>query len=97
MFKAIFIRRDYFQSIGGYRDIPLMEDVDLMQRIKKRGDSICILQEKVSTAPRRWEREGILHCTLRNWIVTVLYYFGVSPQKLVRYYRPHGKMSLHKS
>ena len=67
--------------------MPLMEDVELMQRIKKRGDNICILSDKVSTAPRRWEREGIFYCTLRNWIVILLYFFGVSPQKLVRYYR----------
>ena len=91
--QTIFIRKAYFHAIGGYREIPLMEDVELMQRIKRRGDTISILSEKVSTAPRRWEREGIVYCTLRNWIVILLYYFGVSPQRLVHYYRPHGKVS----
>ena len=91
--QTIFIRRAYFHSIGGYREMPLMEDVELMQRIKRRGDTICILSEKVSTAPRRWEREGIIYCTLRNWIVLLLYYCGVSPQRLINYYKPHGKVS----
>jgi rSAM/selenodomain-associated transferase 2 len=87
--QGIFIRREYFHAIGGYRDVPLMEDVEIMQRIKKRGGKISILPEKVYTAPRRWEGEGILYCTLRNWIVLVLFCCGVSPQKLVRYYRAH--------
>lgn len=91
--QGIFMRRNYFHALGGYRDVPLMEDVDIMQRIKRRGDKICILPEKVYTAPRRWEREGILYCTLRNWIVLVLYCFGISPHKLVRYYRANGELS----
>jgi rSAM/selenodomain-associated transferase 2 len=91
--QTIFIRKAYFHAIGGYREIPLMEDVELMQRIKRRGDTICILSEKVSTAPRRWEREGIIYCTLRNWFVIMLYVLGVSPQRLVNFYKPHGKVS----
>ena len=90
--QTIFMRSAYFHAIGGYREIPLMEDVELMQRIKRRGDTICILSEKVSTAPRRWEREGIIYCTLRNWFVLLLYYCGVSPQRLINYYRPHGNI-----
>ena len=84
--QAIFIRRDYFRTIGGYKDVPLMEDVELMQRIKRQGDKIFILKEKVITSPRRWEREGVLYCTLRNWIITILYFIGVSPDRLVKFY-----------
>ena len=91
--QTIFIRKPYFHDIGGYREIPLMEDVELMQRIKRRGDIICILSDKVSTSPRRWAREGVMYCTLRNWFVILLYLFGVSPYKLVHYYKPHGKVS----
>ncbi len=64
-----------------------MEDVELMQRIKKMGDKIWILSECVSTAPRRWEKEGIIYCTLRNWIISSLYFIGVSPTKLAKFYR----------
>ncbi|MBW2553605.1 MAG: TIGR04283 family arsenosugar biosynthesis glycosyltransferase [Deltaproteobacteria bacterium] len=84
--QAIFIRKDYFNKIGGYKEIPLMEDVELMQRIKKRGDKICILSDRVFTSPRRWEKEGIICCTLRNWIIIILYLIGISPDKLARYY-----------
>jgi hypothetical protein len=81
------MRKEYFEEIGGYKDIPLMEDVEIMQRIKKRGDRIRIIPEKVMTSPRRWEQEGILFCTLRNLAVQLFYYLGVSPDRLVKFYR----------
>ena len=58
-----------------------------MKRIRSRGDRICILHEKVSTSARRWEREGILFCTLRNWSLQLAFTFGVKPEKLARWYR----------
>lgn len=85
--QALFIRRDYFHTIGRYKEIPIMEDVELMQRIKKRGDDIFILKGKVSTSPRRWEKEGVIYGTVRNWILVSLYYLGVSPDKLMKFYR----------
>jgi rSAM/selenodomain-associated transferase 2 len=88
--QAIFVKKEYFDLIGGYREIPLMEDIELMQRIKKRGDRIHILKGRVETSPRRWEKEGILFCMLRNWTLSTLYYLGVSPEILNRFYR-HGK------
>jgi rSAM/selenodomain-associated transferase 2 len=85
--QALFIRRDYFHQIGGYRDIPVMEDVELMRRIKKRGGGVRIIPQKVMTSPRRWEQEGVLYATLRNWMLQFLYFFGVSPARLARFYR----------
>lgn len=87
--QAHFLRKDYFAAIGGYREVPFMEDVELMHRIKKRGDKICILTDKVLTEPRRWEEEGIVYCAVRNWIITLLYFLGVSPYTLQQYYRSH--------
>ena len=85
--QAIFIRRDYFIESGGYKDIPLMEDVELMRRTKKSSKKINIISSDcVTTSPRRWEKEGILYCTLRNWMIRALYYGGVPPSKLVRFY-----------
>jgi rSAM/selenodomain-associated transferase 2 len=84
--QAIFIRRDYFEKIGGYKDIPLMEDVELMARIKKQGDRISIIPEKVLTSARRWEREGVLRCTARNWAIQTLYACGVPPERLAKWY-----------
>ena len=85
--QAIFIRRPYFEKIGGYAEIPLMEDVELMRRIRTQGDRICIIPEKVLTSPRRYEQEGILYCTFRNWTLQACYKAGVSPEKLVTWYR----------
>ncbi len=85
--QAIFIKRDYFERIGGYLDTPLMEDVELMKRIRKRGDSIVIIPQKVRTSPRRYERGGVLYCTFRNLALQILYTWGVSPERLVKWYR----------
>lgn len=84
--QGIFLHRAYFQEIGGYREIPLMEDVDLMRRIKKRGDRIAFLDVPVSTSARRWEKEGILRCTLRNWILVSLFLLGMPAERLARFY-----------
>lgn len=85
--QAIFIRKDYFNKIGGYSDIPLMEDVELMRRIRKRGDKIIIIPEKVMTSARRWEQEGVLRCTLRNWALQLSYALGVRPERLIKWYK----------
>ncbi len=84
--QALFLRSDYFRAMGGFSEIPLMEDVDLMRRIKKRGDAIAIVPDRVVTSPRRWEKEGILYGTLRNWLLIMLYYLGISPKRLAKYY-----------
>ena len=85
--QTIFIRRDFFEKLGGYRDLPIMEDVDLMKRIRKRGDRICIIPDKVRTSPRRYEQEGVVYCTLRNWMLQILYALGMSPERLVKWYK----------
>jgi hypothetical protein len=84
--QAIFIKRDIFAGMNGYQEIPIMEDVELMRRIKKSGYKICIIPQKVSTSPRRYEKEGVIFCTLRNWMLMSLYLLGVEPEKLVKYY-----------
>jgi len=89
--QAIFIRREYFKEIGGYKEIPLMEDIDLMRRIKRSGKKIWILYDRVMTSPRRWEREGIVYCTLRNWILQILYFLGISPDRLAKFYKSEGQ------
>ena len=93
--QAIFIRKNYFDRIGRFKEIPLMEDVDLMRRIKKDGKKICILADKVVTSSRRWDSDGLIYTTVRNHILLGLFYLGVSPEKLARYYwrKPNGKKS----
>jgi rSAM/selenodomain-associated transferase 2 len=85
--QSIFIRREYFNRIRGYKEIPLMEDMELMRRIKRSGDKIRIFYDQVMTSPRRWEKEGVVYCTLRDWTLQVLYFLGISPDKLAKFYK----------
>jgi hypothetical protein len=64
-----------------------MEDAELMQRMKRSAKKIVIFHDRVMTSPRRWEEEGLVYCVLRNWTLQILYFFGVSPHKLVKYYK----------
>jgi len=85
--QAQFFRRGYFMDVGGYADLPLMEDVEIMRRIKLRGDRIRILPDRVMTSARRYEREGIMRCMLRNWRLQIAYRLGADPKDLVQSYR----------
>ena len=84
--QAIFFKKRFFDQIGGFKNIPIMEDVELMQRVRKAGKKIKFVSRKVQTAPRRWEKEGIVFCTLRNWSIRTLYLLGVPPEKLEKFY-----------
>lgn len=84
--QAIFLEKRFFDRVGGFKDIPIMEDVELMLRIKKAGLKIKFVPRKVQTAPRRWEKEGIVYGTLRNWTLIILYLLGISPQRLKKFY-----------
>jgi len=85
--QAIFLEKNFFNQIGGFKEIPIMEDVELMGRIKKSGRKIAVIPYQVQTSPRRWETEGLIFCTLRNWTLITLYSMGVSPYRLVKFYK----------
>jgi rSAM/selenodomain-associated transferase 2 len=84
--QAIFVKKKIFDELNGFKEIPLMEDLEFMMRMKKAGHKICIMPQKVKTSPRRWEKEGVFYCTFRNWILRGLYHLGVRPDKLVKFY-----------
>ena len=85
--QGIFIRKDIFDDLKGFSDIALMEDIDLMLRLKRKKYKIEITRQKIKTSSRRWEKEGIVYCTLRNLILSTLFYLGVDPSKLAEFYR----------
>jgi rSAM/selenodomain-associated transferase 2 len=85
--QVFFFKSHFFRRLGGYAEIPIMEDVELMRRVKKSGEKTILLPTEVQTSNRRWEREGIVCCTLRNWAIMTLYMLGVSPRKLAKFYR----------
>ena len=84
--QAIFMLRRYFENIGGYAGIPLMEDVEMMKRVKRQGGRIIILPEEVTTSSRKWETDGVFYTIIRNWIIQVLYLFGMPARRLIKYY-----------
>ncbi len=87
--QAQFIRTKTFRKLGGFAEIPIMEDVELFRRIRDKNLPIAILPEKVKTSPRRWEKEGTLRRTLTNWWLRIRYALGASPESLATHYRPN--------
>lgn len=84
--QAIFIRTTVFQEIGGFSNLPIMEDFELMQRLKRRG-RIAILPATVLTSGRRWQKLGVIKTTVINQLIILGYFLGVPPSQLVRWYR----------
>jgi rSAM/selenodomain-associated transferase 2 len=85
--QAIFIKKSIFMAANGFADIPIMEDIELMRRLRRNGYRIRILEDRVTTSARRWQKEGIWYASLRNIVISTLYYAGVSPARLKRFYR----------
>jgi rSAM/selenodomain-associated transferase 2 len=83
--QAIFVRRAAFEAVGGYPDIPLMEDIELCRRLKARG-RLAALRARVTTSARKWEREGPLRTIGLMWTLRLLYFCGVAPARLHRWY-----------
>ncbi len=85
--QGIFVRREAFEDLGGYKPIPLLEDLEFAQRLKKRGKLVMLRHRLVSSA-RRWRVEGVLKVTLRSWGIGLAYGLGVSPERLAKLYGP---------
>ncbi len=84
--QALFVRRDVFEEVGGYPDIPLMEDIALAKKLKRLGRVAC-LRDTVVTSSRRWQRHGVLRTVLQMWSFRLLYWLGVSAHSLAEMYR----------
>ena len=83
--QAIFVHRAAFEAVGGYPDIPLMEDVALSRALKRHG-RLAALRLRVTTSARKWEREGPVRTIVLMWTLRLAYTFGVPPARLHRWY-----------
>ncbi len=83
--QAIFARREVFAGLGGYPEIPLMEDIAFCRALKRAGRIAC-LRSRVVTSARRWEKDGVWGTILRMWMLKLLYLGGVSPTRLKQFY-----------
>lgn len=83
--QAIFVRRDTFESVGGFPEIPLMEDIALSKRLRRVSPPLC-LRDRVVTSGRRWERHGALRTILLMWRLRLAFALGADPRRLARDY-----------
>ena len=83
--QAMFVRRRAFESLGGFAPLPLMEDIDLSERLKRLGPPAC-LRERVTTSGRRWDRHGFWRTLLLMWWLRAAWVLGADPHALARRY-----------
>jgi hypothetical protein len=86
--QGIFVRRGIFQELGGFPDVPLMEDVLLMRKLR-RLSRIPLLPGPLHVSARRWQKHGPVRQTLRNWSILTAEQLGASPDRLADFYAPH--------
>jgi GT2 family glycosyltransferase len=82
---GLFCRRAAFLDIGGFPEVPLMEDVEFFRRLRRRGRVICS-QKRILVSPRRYETVGRMRLTLAYGLIAMLYIFGVPLSKLASLY-----------
>ncbi|QJR12826.1 hypothetical protein DSM104443_03919 [Usitatibacter rugosus] len=83
--QAIFVRREAFEQVGGFRAIPLMEDIAICKALKLLSRPAC-LRERVVTSGRRWEKRGTLRTILLMWRLRLAYALGADPARLAQRY-----------
>jgi len=83
--QTIFVRRQIFHEIGEYPDIALMEDIEFSRKLKRAGKIAC-LHERVVTAARRWQQDGVFRTIVQMWILRLCHYWGVPAERLREFY-----------
>lgn len=82
--QGLFMRRSVFQAVGGFTDWPILEDVDMVKRLRRIG-RICITSEPAPTSARRWQQGGVLNTFLRHQLILAGHHMGVPPERLVNW------------
>jgi rSAM/selenodomain-associated transferase 2 len=83
--QGLFVRRAVFAQVGGFPPVRLMEDVALSRALRRLG-RVVVAPRRIFVSPRRWQRQGVVRQTLRNWALTGLAAAGVHPDRLAAYY-----------
>lgn len=83
--QAIFVRSELLERVGGVPDLPLMEDVELMRRLREHTRPV-LLDGPLTVSARRWRRRGVVRQTATNWALVLAYRCGVSPERLASWY-----------
>jgi len=85
--QGIFVERALFESIGGYPDQPLMEDVELSRRLKRAAGAPLCLSPRIVTSGRRWKHDGPWRTIVKMWGIRFAYWRGADPATLAARYR----------
>jgi len=91
--QGIFVRRDVFEAMGGYADVPIMEDVDLVRRLRRRG-RLLRSRLPIVTAARRWQEEGWVRRTAGNLALVTRFFLGAPPAALARRYMRRHRVAV---
>ncbi len=83
--QGFFVERRLFERIGGFPSLLLMEDMFFSKKLRRQG-RIVVAPRRIFVSPRRWQRQGLVRQTLRNWTLTTLAAAGMSPNRLAAFY-----------
>ena len=83
--SGIFLTRAAFEKIGGFPDVPILEEMEFSKGLRRLGKT-TLVTPCIHISARRWETRGIVRTTLNNWLITLLYFLGVSLEKLAKLY-----------
>jgi len=84
--QALFLARRTFDDLGGFPELPIMEDFELVRKLRQKGQ-VRIAPAVVRTSARRWQRLGLLKTTLVNQMIIAAYLLGVRPERLAAWYK----------
>lgn len=93
--QCYFQTRADFETLGRFPEVPIMEDVGLLQRVSRHGGSVEVLDAKVETSKRRWEKKGVFWNTVLNQLLITAWLCGTPPETIYRWYygpRPSSKV-----
>ena len=88
--SGLAVRRSVYEEVGGFAEQPLFEDLDLSRRLRRRGSIALVEGTELVVSARRWQEEGAVRRSVRNWLLTAAWALGVAPAQLERFYRPRG-------
>lgn len=88
---GLCLRRELYDEVGGYRPLPVFEDLDLSRRVRRRVRPRLVPDAVLDVSSRRWRRDGALLRTVRNWMLTVAWRAGARPERLARHYPPSSE------
>ena len=84
--SGIFLTRTDFEKIGGFPEIPILEEMEFSKNLCELGKTTLVIPH-IHISARRWETKGIVRTTVNNWLITLLYFFKFSPERLAKLYR----------